>query len=744
MRLPTQLLLCGAILANGARAQESAPAADTKANTPVDAPTTAAASTASAPSEPVVQLEPVRVTADIWASPLEKLPASVSVYGAETLDGGGVEHFGDLVNQIPNLTYTGGSSRPRYFQIRGIGENSQFEGETPDSSVRFLVDDLDFTGLGTVGSTFDTRQVEVLRGPQAGAFGANAAGGVVRLVTNEPTPVWTGSVQGSVGEDNLREVGVAVGGPVIAKNPEKLMLRVGVQQSESDGFRRNVFLNDDTNARDELATRLRLTWNPSAAWRWDATAFFADVDNGYDEFALDNNGRYTYSDQPGRDEQRSLAGSLRGVYSGSPDVEFTTVTTATDTDSYYSYDADWTSWRDVPPMSGTDGYSGYEQIDRDRATFGQELRLDSVPDQGGLGWIDRWTLGVYYSRLDENTRYTSDYAETGYSEQTRMRSEYIADNEALFGQIAHDFSSANRLIVGLRVEGVQQDGDIGSVTDDVFGGSSSMSYDTEFSDTLFGGKVAFEHDLDTDRMLFASVARGYRGGGLNLDRKITLGVDPLEFETETLWNYEAGLRGRWMDRRLAGGLTFFYTDRDNTQIRGSQGSGGNYRYFTDNADDSEVYGLESSAEYFLVDHFSVYGSLALMGSSFETFTYTSGGVEQGGRLPNTPDYGYTVGLRYQPPRGAFGGVEAVGRDAYRESISHNEERDAYVVANARLGYAWKDWEISLWAKNLFDQAYAQRVFYFANTPAAWNAGLAYRYESLAAPRQVGVSAAYNF
>ena len=47
-------------------------------------------------------------------------------------------HFKDLIGAIPNLTYTGGTNRPRYFQIRGLGENSQFEGETPDMSVRLF------------------------------------------------------------------------------------------------------------------------------------------------------------------------------------------------------------------------------------------------------------------------------------------------------------------------------------------------------------------------------------------------------------------------------------------------------------------------------------------------------------------------------------------------------------------------------------------------------------------------------
>ena len=157
----------------------------------------AATLSAAEPAQPpgAVTLAPVRVTADLWASPLAQIPASVTVFDEATLRLGAVGHFGDLADRIPNLTFTGGTSRPRYFQIRGIGENSQYEGETPDSAVRFLVDDFDFTGLGTLGSTFDVSQIEVLRGPQAGAFGANAAGGVVRLVTNAPTPFWTGRVE---------------------------------------------------------------------------------------------------------------------------------------------------------------------------------------------------------------------------------------------------------------------------------------------------------------------------------------------------------------------------------------------------------------------------------------------------------------------------------------------------------------------------------------------------------------------
>ena len=712
MRLPTQILLLGAILTNSVRATITAPAIEpTAAPTPETAPE-------------VVQLEPVRVTADIWETPLEKISASVSVYEGTQLKRDGVRHFGDLADQIPNLTYTGGSSRPRYFQIRGIGENSQFEGETPDSAVRFVVDDLDFTGIGTIGSTFDVRQVEVLRGPQAGAFGANAAGGVIRLVTNDPTPYWTGVVKGSAGEDNLREGGFAVGGPLLKNAPEKLMMRLAVEQHVSDGFRKNVFLNrDNTNARDELLARLKVIFNPNESWRWDATVFLGDADNGYDEFALDNNGTKTFSDEPGFDSQKSRAASLRGTYAGSPDVRFTTVTTGTWTDSNYAYDNDW---------AGPGGvYWWFTDLARERRTLAQELRLDSALDEDALGWIDRWTVGLYFSRLDEDS--TWSVFDTG-APLFRQLTEYHADNVSLFGQIAHDITERTRVILGLRAEHVDQRSAVDS--DD----NGAANFTPRFDDTLFGGKLTLEHDLTERHVVFASLARGYKAGGVSVDPNIDPLVDPLTFESETLWNYEAGVRGGWLDGRLTGELTAFYLMRGDTQVRGSDGNAGAFRYYTDNAGDSEIYGLETAFTYRFTDGWSLYGSLALMESDRDGFTPSNPAnpFRDSRELAATPSYGYSIGVRYRAPRGWFGNLELVGRDEYFESDGHDEKRDAYAVVNGSLGYVWREWTVSVWTRNLLNEAYAKRVFFFDNGFGEQ------RYESRADPRQVGVSAAYRF
>ena len=347
------------------------------------------------------QLPETIVTGELWESELQKTTASITVLDQAALKDKGVQHFEDVINAIPNLTWTGGTSRPRYIQIRGIGENSQFEGETPDSTVRFLVDDLDFTGVGTIGNLFDVQQVEVLRGPQAGAFGANAAGGMIRIVTNNPTPYWTGQAESTIGNDSLFAGGFAVGGPLLEKDPEKLTFRFALHQLTQDGFRENVFLNrDDTNERDELSSRLKIRWLANEDWEVNGTVLYADFDNGYDEFSLGNTEFKTFSDSPGQDVQKTKAGSLRATWFGQDDFTLTSVTSVVENDSIYSYDADWGAGYFA--ASGTpaeSGYFGFLSVDRRRDVYSEEMRLDSKDKKDAFGFIDRWTLGLYYLSL---------------------------------------------------------------------------------------------------------------------------------------------------------------------------------------------------------------------------------------------------------------------------------------------------------------------------------------------------------
>src|SRR5476649_1226568 len=167
----------------------------------------AAISVSAVADEPLQQIV---VTASLRGSDAADLPQSVSVLDAAALQAAGGQHLEDVLAMVPNLSWASGSSRPRFFQLRGIGEVEQYQG-APNPSVGFLIDDIDFSGVGMPATLFDTRQIEVLRGPQSTVYGAGALAGLINVRTEDPTPEFSLLGEATVGDYGTRAGGVALG-----------------------------------------------------------------------------------------------------------------------------------------------------------------------------------------------------------------------------------------------------------------------------------------------------------------------------------------------------------------------------------------------------------------------------------------------------------------------------------------------------------------------------------------------------
>ena len=124
------------------------------------------------------ELEEVIVVADYRQTDLSKEDSSVFILDQDDIKSEPIKHFENLSYLIPNLNFAASDSRARYFQIRGIGERSGYLG-TPNSSVAFLIDDVDYSGQGGIATTFDVEQIEVYRGPQGARIGAYALAGLI-------------------------------------------------------------------------------------------------------------------------------------------------------------------------------------------------------------------------------------------------------------------------------------------------------------------------------------------------------------------------------------------------------------------------------------------------------------------------------------------------------------------------------------------------------------------------------------
>ena len=128
----------------------------------------------------------VIVNADFRDVSAQQTAQSITVVSATQLTNRAAQHLQDILNLAPNVNFSAGASRGRFFQIRGIGERSQFK-EPIDSSVGLVIDGIDFSNLGLAASLYDIQQVEILRGPQGTGFGSSAMAGLVNIQSAMPT-----------------------------------------------------------------------------------------------------------------------------------------------------------------------------------------------------------------------------------------------------------------------------------------------------------------------------------------------------------------------------------------------------------------------------------------------------------------------------------------------------------------------------------------------------------------------------
>jgi outer membrane receptor protein involved in Fe transport len=676
--------------------------------------------------------DPIVVTADFRPIELFELGGSTTVIDGDTIDQRGATHLDQILSLAPNVNISTGASRGRFFQIRGIGERSQFV-EPLNPSVGLIVDGIDLTGIGGAATTLDIVQAEVLRGPQGTLFGANALAGMINMVSAGPTETVAGHAALRLGERNLREFEGAIGGPI----SRTLGYRVAYANVQSDGSQDNAFLGIDDNANiDEQTLRTKLRWQPDERLVVDLTGLYLDIDNGYDGFSLDNT-RTTLSDQPGHDRQETLAGSARLRWQAGADLDIEALISRTDADLEYGFDEDW-SFDGLCEVFEclASGYMSFDNYLRDNRNTTFDLRALSRSGRGEPSWV----AGAY--RRDQSQSLRRVY--------TFFANDFLSDfdtaNTAFYGQLDLPLGQALTLKTGLRHE--RRDADY------VDSDGARFSPDEDF----LGGRLALEYRTAGGHLLYALTSRGYKAGGVNSDS--TVPDAQRQFATESLWNYELGLKRRFFDGRLDLRAAVFYQDRDDVQTQQSlvvpiEGETCPCRFieFIDNATAGQSYGLEAEANWTVNRSLHLFGSLGLLDSQFDDFQNfshvdadpeTGEAVDLDGRdLPHAPNYMFALGALFQWSDHWYLRAEIEGKDAFFFSSRHDVRSKAYERVHARLGYRTARWDLALWARNLTDEDIRTRGFgSFGNDPR--KGYVVEPYFQFGEPRAVGLSARYDF
>jgi outer membrane receptor protein involved in Fe transport len=673
-----------------------------------------------APKDQIGKSNPIElvVSGSLRKLSFSELPSSGTVILGSEIDVSPKE-FSEILNEVPAINYAGGSSRPRFFQIRGIGEFEQYEG-VPNPSVGIIIDDIDFSGFGIPISLFDINTIEVLRGPQVTAFGANALAGVININTNRPSRGMSGGIELSAGNNSFQSFGLALSPQGIGED-SALQYRLVHTGLWSNGFRYNEYLNrDDTNNRDESTTRLRVNLSTATDSELSLSLINVNNKNGYDAFSVDNSFT-TRSDRPGEDALTATGVALKGNLAVSSDLNLELLGNFLTANQTYSYDGDWGNneyWSPYVP------YDYFSKTDRVRDTFSEQIKLSTKPT---LADNVGWAVGLFAQQLGEDTKIRDEFESIPYRS---LDSDYDADTISVFGEVEVPVANQLSLTLGARVENREMR----------YSDSNKALFSP--SNLMEGGSLGLKYHVRPDLIWYGNISRGFKGGGVNPGANVP--EEQRLYSPESLISSELGVRGEFFKNRLSIDSSIFYMRRNDAQLKFAYQNDPadplSFTYVTQSAAEGEAYGLETRLNLEVTERIDLFGSGALLLTEYTDVPDENLNL-LGRENSHAPNWQYSVGARVDITEDVFGVVDLQGKDGFYYDDSHDQRSSSFHLLNSTLGLKLSRFTWTFWIKNILDERYGLRGFYFGVEPPEYQQK---QYIQLGDPRTFGTTVSFQF
>lgn len=716
------------------------------------------------------------VTARKRAENIQDVSESITAISGASIETLQITQPTDLTRVAPALTFRDNPiPTSSGFVIRGIG-TSTFS-STVEQSVSTVFDGVVLGQPQSAAAFVDIQRVEVLEGPQGLLFGKNASAGLVNIVTNSPRLGELGAdMSFTIGTDGeLRNSGmlnIPVG--------ETLAVRLVGFRNRTDGYVNNLYRNERYNGEKNYGLRGKLLYSPTENISLLVSADYAkDTASGAIATSRklgENTNLASYFEEykikPGPNNRDTVLGSPYGTYDGAPlrvykgisgqlDIDFgelslTSITGYRKNHYILDFDADQSP---LPRFDYNGGEYNYKQ-------FSQELRLASP-----AGKTIEWLAGLYYFRSINNVNFWSG----GYLLAPTTLTVAVIDTDfrsrsyAAFGSITWNLSDATRLRAGGRytrdkiyarrnaydLEGAMDGSSaiIGSVAGDTTerGGANNFSW-----------KLTAEQDFGANNMLYASVARGYKGPGLASSGVITPGIDPL-IRPEKVWAFDLGVKTSFWDNRATFNAALFYEDFSDFQTQVYDTSTTPPSFRTTNAGGLKTKGVQGQLTIRPTDGLSFGANVAYVDASYRDLDGIScpyawsvslsngcrlvGGRPvidvSGNRMANSPEFKFNLNANYEASISSSADFLLSADYSWRsdEQFSSNGDpltiQPAYGIFNGSVGLGLDNgkWEVRAFVRNLFDKKYVNLI----TANAADTSGGYSQYFSRYTDRQFGVT-----
>ncbi len=655
------------------------------------------ASCADRPDHSRLQLDDIIVTADKRPEPIQLAPASLTVLTGGSLESAGIDSVTEAAFRVPNLFLAGNTAQSlNLLQMRGL-ESSQ-----GDPLVTVFIDDVPLL-TDTMVSTdlLDIEQIEFLRGAQGALYGRNTLGGAVKITTRQldQTPTLRGRFD--AGEHGLRRYRLSGGGSAADHD---IGYGLGLSWLRHDGYHFNQVTGSLVDEKDSIAAlgRFRLlTQN--------------NLDIGFTiRGQRDRNGGPVYTDV------NSLRRSPFDIaLSFDPETEREIVAPTLALRRFGDY-------VDLIAITGLQYWSRYGEIDQDfsapdlirgeiddRQFYGfQEVRLtpsEQVLDADSSVRSARWVAGAMlsYSLTDRGRSQlflppfrglVSPIEDTAEADITDL-------NLDIFGERSWPLTDRLSLKIGVSVSFNRERTNIEIVSPSV---QSSVEDHLDNSYVEVLPKLGLTYRLAPQITTYVTAARGYRPGGYNLN---SVAVGNFEYEEESSWTFETGMKTSWFDRRITANFAAFYIDWSDRQVS-LPNLNAPGRFFLDNAAETTSKGVELEINAQVTPTIRAFTSAGYVDARIDEFILqTNSGADDlsGNRLRIVPEFTWNIGIAFERPVGErltlFGYTDLTAVGKYHLDLRNTDTQNDFWLANARFGIGAENWKLTFWVKNAFDTEY---------------------------------------
>jgi outer membrane receptor protein involved in Fe transport len=643
-----------------------------------------APASASAPT----QIEEVVVTATKRKQSVRDVPQSIAVFTGAQLENSGKINLSDFIEETPGVTASEGGPGFTRVSMRGVEtDTNPYSGMT--STVGYFIGDTAFTDSYNNSiipdlSAFDLQSVEVLKGPQATLFGGAALAGAVRYILQEPllgdweARAFTQFVDaGSGGGGTALTSGAALNLPLYK---DQLAARV-------DFVRRNypgTTTDERTGLRDQdygggKQVRAIVLWQPIRDLHIKLTHltqdFYAPNELIVSNYTDRRQSNITTFPIPSKNDFR--LDNAEVVYNFS-DMRLTALGSSLQKNALF-YGDETAALIGTPPANYPPTAAVQSSVADYTKALSAELRLQST----GSGPF-KWLVGLYtynsssYFNILFDTRLGQSLTGPGsllgtnplllqLFELAGLPSASLQQTTSLLDGISNsksyeraafinlDYTLWHRLDLsaGVRLyEAAVGGGYIGSGTLVMLENNlQDSNTESTIKEKGVAPKLSATWHFTPDISLYATAAKGYRFGGINDWPSTASNGVPATYKSDSLWNYELGLRTNWLHNSLHADLTPYYIDYKNP-IVGQSTPGAISIGYNNNVGGARAYGVETA----LLWKTPLPGlSLAASGSLSESHTTqlfrdSSGAVLQPGQeMPGASHLQYNLAATYLRP-----------------------------------------------------------------------------------------------